>query len=113
MARKSAHSQLVTLIVKTSQTLPFKSRCSIVRNETGVSRRNGAYIQYGHVGWGDIIGIAHDGKFCSAEIKIDKDRLSEDQKEFRDTVQMLGGYWAEIRDLSSGIDWLMLISGLN
>jgi hypothetical protein len=111
MAGKTEHSKLVNIVVKLSKTQPFFGRCEIVRNETGTSKRSGKYIPYGHPGWADVIGIAFDGRFCAAEIKVGPDKLSEKQIDFRETIQKYGGYWAEVRDIDSAMRFLQLISG--
>lgn len=45
----------------------------------------------------DIIGITRDGRFVGLEIKVGKDRQSEDQKGFEKQIKEKGGVYAVIK----------------
>lgn len=55
------------------------------------SKAREQYIFHGLKGVSDILGVLDGGKFLAIEVKTDKGKLSEYQKEFLDKVNKLGG----------------------
>lgn len=63
-------------------------------------------VKYGVVGQGDVGGWIHvDGRAIVAhiEVKIDKDKQSEDQINFMNTVRRCGGIYVVAKDLDGGM----------
>jgi hypothetical protein len=62
------------------------------RNNSGATKtKRGQFLRYGHVGSGDIIGVAApDGRFFSIEVKTTKGVVSEEQENFILTMHGLG-----------------------
>lgn len=61
------------------------------RNNTGGFKKdNGHFYSFGKKGSGDIIGI-YKGRFLSIEVKNEKGRVSDSQKEFIKKVNDEGG----------------------
>ncbi len=62
------------------------------RNNSGATKtKRGQFLRYGHVGSGDIIGVASPGgRFFSIEVKTPKGVLSEEQESFILTMHGLG-----------------------
>lgn len=61
------------------------------RNNSGATKtKRGQFLRYGHVGSGDIIGVASGGRFFSIEVKTTKGVVSEEQENFITTMIGLG-----------------------
>ncbi len=62
------------------------------RNNSGATKtKRGQFLRYGHVGSGDIIGVASPGgRFFSIEVKAPKGVVSEEQETFITTMLGLG-----------------------
>jgi len=63
--------------------------------------KRGCYRTFhGLKGVPDILGILPvGGTFLGVEVKAGKDRLSADQKAFRERCEALGGYFVVVRDV--------------
>jgi hypothetical protein len=62
------------------------------RNNSGATKtKRGQFLRYGHVGSGDIIGVASPGgRFFSIEVKTAKGVLSKEQTDFIWAMKTLG-----------------------
>lgn len=101
------HTELLKSVLKLSQQRPFAGRCTLIKNNTGRRGR----VSFGCVGWSDIIGWGYDGRFSGLEIKVGRDKLSDDQIDFRDALSPVG-YWFEIRSETEAILALKIICNL-
>ena len=51
-------------------------------------------------GWPDLVLVGHD-RVLFREVKVGRDRLSAEQRQWRDALRDVGADWAEWRD----VDW--------
>ncbi len=62
------------------------------RNNTGVLRNpRGRPVRYGVVGSGDIFAVLPDGRFASIECKVNNNKPSAEQLDWRAAIQAAGG----------------------
>ncbi len=61
------------------------------RNNTGAYKIGSRFISYGHRGSGDIFAILPDGRFCSIECKVGRNKPSDAQVRWADNVNEAGG----------------------
>jgi len=108
----SLHSDLIRFILTTAKQAPFAGKVHLYKQETGVSKRGGAYIPYGKKGHSDVLGFTSKGVVVAVEAKVGADKLSPDQVKFRDLVLAVGGYYAEIRSEQQALDFLSEVCGL-
>lgn len=66
-------------------------------------------MRYGLVGSADILGLTSDGKFLAMEIKVGRDRQSEQQRRFERMIKRMGGRYFVI---SSADEATAAIDGL-
>lgn len=83
--------------------------CRVWRNETGFIRSKERAVRYGLVGSADILGLTSDGKFLAMEIKVGRDRQSEQQRRFERMIKRMGGRYFVI---SSADEATAAIDGL-
>lgn len=57
-------------------------------------------VHYGIVGGCDIHGWLRDGRAIEIEVKVGRDKLSEEQCSFRDTARRFNVLWVEARSVA-------------
>ena len=67
------------------------------KNQTGVVRKSGCWIQYGYPGSPDILCVMKGGQFLGVEVKIGKDKQRDKQKLFEDIVKKIGGHYLLVK----------------
>lgn len=80
-----------------------KPLCRVWKNNTGALKVENRYIQYGLKGSADILGVRHDGKFIAIEIKVGKDRQSEDQKNFEKMILSMNGIYVLAKSVNDAV----------
>ncbi len=63
------------------------------RNNTGAVHRGGRWIQFGHLGSSDILGMLPDGRFLAIEVKRKGAKPTPAQEEFALTVRRNKGVY--------------------
>lgn len=74
------------------------------KNQTGIVRKDGCWIQYGYPGSSDIFCILRGGKFLGVEVKIDKDKKREKQKLFEDILHKMGAQYLCVRSFDDFLE---------
>lgn len=83
------HTDLVKRIVQYLNTVGHFAW----KNQTGVVRKDGCWIQYGYPGSPDIFCVMKGGKFLGVEVKTGDDVQKEKQKLFEDILVTTGGHY--------------------
>ena len=74
-------------------------------SSTGIfDKSKGGYRTAPKKGVADVLGLLR-GKFLAIEVKIGKDRLSDEQDGFLKTIKFHGGYSFVAKDFLSFKDW--------
>lgn len=78
------------------------------RNNTGAFKgEGGGFYRFGAKGSPDILAILPDqGKFLGIECKDVRGKLSEDQENFKFSVEMMGGIYLVARSIDDLISFL-------
>jgi VRR-NUC domain len=93
-----AHNALINDILVAFGSL---SNIRIWKNDVGVGRAldNDRVLRWGLKGSSDIIGVGLGGKFIAIEVKTGKARQSEQQKNFQNMVNSMGGIYIVARSI--------------
>lgn len=80
----------------------------VLRNNVGVLQdKRGHYLRYGlGTGSSDLIGWTNKGRFLAIEVKTDKGRVTEEQENFLDQVNLSGGIGFVARSVQDVVDKL-------
>ena len=62
-----------------------------------VEVRSGQWLHFGKKGSADILGCLPGGRFLAVEVKAPDGRLSPEQKQFLDGIELLGGLALVVR----------------
>lgn len=106
-----AHNKLINEILLTFGAGP---NLRIWKNDVGVGRSlNGdRVLRWGLKGSSDIIGIGFGGKFIAIEVKTGKAKQSEQQKNFQNMINKMGGVYIlarSIEDVMTGLNKFIAI----
>lgn len=76
------------------------------RNNVGTAERRGYTIRFGVGGPGgaDLIGL-YKGRFLAVEIKTPAGRQSQEQRQFQQLVENLGGTYVVLRSVDEALAW--------
>ncbi|NBW07832.1 MAG: VRR-NUC domain-containing protein [Caulobacteraceae bacterium] len=88
--------------------------CRIWRQNTGVAypismvdggrlKPNARPVKYGVPGVPDIIGVLPDGRWLGVEVKVGRDKQSEQQLNFQSMLEQRGGVYVVARDLDTAV----------
>ena len=73
----------------------YAQGCYVWRNNTGAYKpeKSKRYIRYGLSGSSDIIGLTPSGRFIGVECKWGNNKLTDNQKKFRDRIENNNGIY--------------------
>lgn len=81
-----------TNLVQSALLALSSAGCFVWRNNTGkLSGHGGRMVSFGIKGSGDIIGVLPDGRFLSAEAKVNRNKPTDAQYRFAAAVGKRGG----------------------
>ena len=69
----------------------FNTGAHVIETADRRGRTGRRFVRYAFPGCADILGQLADGRFLAVEIKVKRDRASEEQKQFLNLVNRNGG----------------------
>jgi hypothetical protein len=92
----TAHTKLVYAILKTYGS---DERWRIWQNNTGSAYRGRTLVTFGKPGSPDIIGFMSCGRFVGIEVKVGRDKQSDQQLDFQAVLERYNGFYLVARSL--------------
>jgi VRR-NUC domain len=99
-------SLIVTAIQQYLQLLENQGKLVYQRNNSGSTKIGNNFIRFGKTGSPDLYVFLPNGKTLMIEVKNDKGKLSEGQKEFQEKITNLGHEYIVVRSLDEVIKCL-------
>lgn len=80
------------LVNQVLEYLKYKGHYVWRQNTGGMYDHKNRFVKFGFKGISDIIGIASDGKMIAVECKVGKNKPTQFQQDFLDSIRERGGY---------------------
>ena len=96
----TSHNKAHTALVKAALEYLYLRGAVCSGNNTGMLyNAQGRPVRYGCVGSADIIGVLPGGRFFGAEAKTGRGVLTDNQKNWHDAINEVGGIAITFREL--------------
>lgn len=92
MSEQSLVNQIIAYLKITGNYVWRQNTGAMTKKYTDkLGRRKTSFIQFGHKGISDILGVTKDGRFLAVECKVGSNKPTQFQADFLEEVKSHGG----------------------